>query len=519
VRRQEFVAVGLDREAARAVGLPVLRLDLARYVLVTRPRARTGKSDAEALRVRFARGEDADTVTVDVAVLGAGPAGLGAALRLARAGHDVVVLERDDRVGGLTASFDVAGMAVDHGSHRLHPSVPAPVLAELRDLLGDELQVRARRGRLRLAGRWVDFPLRAGQLARSLPPGFAVRAALDAAVATVTPARHRTFADHVTTGLGRTMGERFYFPYARKIWGVDPEHLSGEQARRRIRAASPARLAAKVLAPADAAARTFLYPAGGFGRIAEALAEAAVAAGATIRLASPVTELRRTGGGWSVTTSDGERVRSRRMWSTVPVTVLARLLGAGGLDLPGAPALGYRSMVLAYLVVPGGRYSPTDAHYLPSPATPVTRVSEPANYRDGPDPPDRTVLCAEIPCSPGDDVWSAPDEVVGAVVVDSLTGAGLPAPHVREVVTRRVRHAYPVYRVGFEEPWARLVDAVDAQPGLLTFGRQGLFAHDNTHHALAMAWAAADCLAPDGTFDEGGWRRARAAFGRHVVED
>ncbi|MGH7437159.1 MAG: FAD-dependent oxidoreductase, partial [Polyangiaceae bacterium] len=36
-----------------------------------------------------------------VAVVGSGPAGMAAAQQLARAGHDVVLFERDDRIGGL----------------------------------------------------------------------------------------------------------------------------------------------------------------------------------------------------------------------------------------------------------------------------------------------------------------------------------------------------------------------------------------------------------------------------------
>ena len=44
-----------------------------------------------------------------------------------------------------------------------------------------------------------------------------------------------------------------------------------------------------------------------------------------------------------------------------------------------AGELAFRAMLLVYLVLDGGRYSPFDAHYLPDPDTPVTRVSEPAN--------------------------------------------------------------------------------------------------------------------------------------------
>ena len=79
--------------------------------------------------------------------------------------------------------------------------------------------------------------------------------------------------------------------------------------------------------------------------------------------------------------------------------------------------------------------------------------------------------------------------------------------------------AYPVYRVGFEndlagvDNWARMLRRV------VTFGRQGLFAHDNTHHALIMAYDAVDALRDDGRFDRYAWTAARQRFDRHVVED
>ena len=54
---------------------------------------------------------------------------------------------------------------------------------------------------------------------------------------------------------------------------------------------------------------------------------------------------------------------------------------------------------------------------------------------------------------------------------------------------------------------------------MTTFGRLGLFAHDNTHHALAEAWDAVDALRADGTRDRQAWTAARRRFAGHVVED
>ena len=455
---------------------------------------------------------------VDLVVLGAGPAGLAAAWRAAQRGLSVAVVERASGPGGLAASFEVGGLRVDHGSHRLHPTTDPAILAALQSLLGADLQLRRRNGRIRLQDRWIAFPLRTGDLLRRLPPGFAAAAARDAVTAPLRRPRADTFAEVVRAGLGPTMWERFYEPYAHKIWGVDPALLDGEQARRRVGANTPGKLLRKLLG--QSGPPLFWYPRRGFGQIPEALAEAAAGAGATIHHGHAVTGVRLDSTGVAVQT-EGGTLRAANVWSTIPLPVLVRLAHPAPPPAvaAAASALRLRALVLVYLVVDREQWTPFDAHYLPQRDTPVTRVSEPRNYRDGDDPPGRTVLCAEIPCGGGDEIWRSADSDLGALVTGHLASLGLPPVTPVEVAVRRVPGAYPIYTAGYAANFATVDAWADQQPRLLTFGRQGLFAHDNTHHAMAMAWAAAGALEPDGGVDAVAWSGARERFRSHVVED
>ncbi|MBW3562888.1 MAG: FAD-dependent oxidoreductase [Actinobacteria bacterium] len=457
-----------------------------------------------------------------VAVLGAGPAGLGAAYRLAGAGQHAVVLERADRVGGAAGSFEIAGIRVDHGSHRLHPATDAAILSELRQLLDGDLQRRHRNGRIRLAGRWIGFPLKPADLLRSAPPGFALRAARDAVLGPARQPADDTFAEVLRAALGPTICEHFYFPYARKLWGREPEELSGEQARRRVSADSPAKIVGRILRGARRDCDLFWYPKRGFGQLWEELGQAAVSRGAEVRLGAEVTRLGLHSDGVEVEAADGTTVEATMAWSTLPVTVLARLADppAPAEVLAAAHRLAFRSMLLVYLVLDTDRYSPYDAHYLPGLETPVSRISEPTNYRDSDeDPAGRTVLCAEIPCDREDELWSASDEELADVVRSTLRGMGLSDPIPSAVEVRRLPRAYPIYDVGYEDAFETIDAWVSDLPQVLTFGRQGLFVHDNSHHALSMAWAAAEGLRDDGTFDREWWAGARERFRTHVVED
>jgi protoporphyrinogen oxidase len=394
-------------------------------------------------------------------------------------------------------------------------------MAELRGLLGDDLQTRPRNGRIRLAGRWIGFPLRIGDLVRHLPPSFAAGAAVDALTAPVRRPRRDTFDEVVRAGLGPTMWRRFYEPYARKIWGVDPASLAGEQARRRVGADTPAKILRRVMTGQKRGPATFFYPRRGFGQIAEGLAAAATAVGVDVRCGATVEKLQPGDDESVVRTSDGQSVSARQIWSTLPLPLLAQLTDPGPPDdvLRATTALRFRSMVLVYLVLDMDQWTPYDAHYLPEPSTPVTRISEPKNYRAGDDPAGRTVLCAEIPCDLGDGVWEASESELGRLVADGIAAQQLPVVQPVDVAVRRLSHAYPIYATGYDESFRRLDAWVASLPGVLTLGRQGLFAHDNTHHALAMASAAADAWQPEGGFDGTAWAAARERFTHHVVED
>jgi protoporphyrinogen oxidase len=429
-------------------------------------------------------------------------------------------------VGGNAGSFLHDGVWLDFGSHRLHSACDPEILADIQRLLGDDLRNRDRHGRIRLRGRWIHFPIRATDLMLHLDPRFAAGMAFDTVRKLVRPKRPEgeSFASVLAANLGPTMCEQFYFPYARKLWGRDPSELSGIQARKRVSAGSIGKLLKRLVRPPGAG--KFWYPREGYGQITRAYAQAAREAGAELALGWAVEGLTRSAEGpaWRVALARGSEHRmleADHVWSTIPVTRVLEMIR------PQAPAeivaaagkIAYRAMILVYLRIDVPQFTTTDAHYFPEENVSVTRVSEPKNYFGVTEPSTHTWLCAELPCSVDDRLWRMTDQELGQLFADDLGRAGIPLPKPASAVfTRRLRQAYPIYNLGYERDLGRMEAWLGELPGFLSYGRQGLFAHDNTHHALYMAYAAVECLAGP-RFDWDKWRSYREIFATHVVED
>lgn len=448
---------------------------------------------------------------MDVVVVGGGPCGLTAALGAARRGHQVALFEASGDVGGMAASFEVAGQRVDHGSHRLHPSAAPGVRALLDELLGADLQVRRRNGRLHLAGRWVAFPLRAGDLLRTVPPGVGGRIVADLITAPLRRRRDDSYAEFVRAGLGPTVLARFHGPMAEKLWGRPATELSSALARRRIAVRDGIGLLRRITRGSRPAGRTFLYPRLGYGEIVDRLAVAARAAGATIETRAGVQRVE-PGRPARITFADGRNIDAGTVLWTAPLDALATVVG----DAP-APSLRHRGLALVYLTLEEDRYSDVDAYYVPDSDVAFARLSEPKNYRSGPDPIGRTVLCAEVPVTVGDATWSASNEALGATVLDGMARIGLRQPALSGITVRRLPRVYPLLGVDDNERESSLAWA-DGLPGVAVVGRQGRHVADNLHHVMDMALTAVDCLGGDG-WDERRWAQACARFDDFVVDD
>jgi protoporphyrinogen oxidase len=429
----------------------------------------------------------------DFVILGGGMAGLTFALEASRRGRRVVLLESEDQVGGLARTLRFGDFRFDIGGHRFHSRWPEITQWVLDVLDGDVAEV-PRRSRIRLDGRFVDYPLRFPNALAAFNPWQVTRILASYFWATLMRLRRRpdvSFEDWIVRRFGRSLYDIYFKPYTEKVWGFPCAELSADWAAQRIRLPSLRAAVVGSMLRRESASSTlvsqFLYPPLGIGILPERLAEKARQTGlATIHLGGRVTRVEPDGGagGWRVIFrgAAGEAaVTGAKLVSTIP---LEELLGM--LPVPEAEAgvlaagLPYRSLACVFLAADGPRISDDTWTYFPDRHLVFGRTHEPGNWSRGMVPQGKTSLCVEIFCSQGDEVWRRPDQdVIEPVLADLDRLRFLPRGRVRDAWLLRVSHAYPVYRVGYAEHRSRVRSALSRWPTLHLLGRTGTFRYLN----------------------------------------
>ncbi|MBI4546291.1 MAG: FAD-dependent oxidoreductase [Gemmatimonadetes bacterium] len=428
---------------------------------------------------------------VRLSILGGGPAGLAVGFYARERGLSFQILEAADRVGGNCITVAHGEFLFDSGAHRFHDK-DAVSTADVKRLLGEELQEVDSPSRIFHRGRWVDFPLAPLNLLVALGPAAFLRALASLARARMRAGRpDADFESVAVHTYGRYLAERLLLNYSEKLWGVPCRRLSPRLAGSRLGGLSFRSLLVEAVLGAKARTKhlegsRFYYPTRGYGRISERLAE--VCGTERIRLGARITRVLHDGRRIEALEVNGaEHHGVDQVVSTLPLNLLLRLMDPAppAATLAVADSLRFRSLVVValFLAVPSVTESATV--YFPDPELPMTRVSEPRNRSPQMSPAGRTSLITEVPCQFQDATWRATDAQIVTRICEALAIVGWARyEQVLDARVLRIPFAYPILELGFEERVASLQEYLASFENLRISGRNGQFQYAWMHDAL-----------------------------------
>ena len=240
-----------------------------------------------------------------ISVVGAGLAGLTAALRLTQAGYRVRVFERYPRPGGLARVFEVGGERLEAFYHHLFTTDAAYVdMAGELGLAGEIEWLPSRMG-IWTQGRLWEFGT-PQSLLRFRPLTFLDKLRFIAWTLILQRSRDAAPYEHVTASewIRSHQGDRVWDA----VWGPLFHQKFAEYADQ----VAMVWLWRKLYLRGRSRSRTGLgerlgYMRGSFARFTEALAARIEAGGGEISLADPVRRIEKAGSGFEIVTRRGER--------------------------------------------------------------------------------------------------------------------------------------------------------------------------------------------------------------------
>ncbi|MFT4298619.1 MAG: protoporphyrinogen oxidase [Aeromicrobium sp.] len=443
-----------------------------------------------------------------VAVVGAGIAGLSAAWELRRAGHEVIVLDGAERVGGKLLTGEVGGVRVDLGAESILARRPEAVGLIEAVGLADRLVHPATTA----AAVWTKGAL------RPLPPtvlGIPADTRALAASGIVervetrsvpVPQEDVSVADFVAERAGREVVDRLVEPLLGGVYAGHADALSLRAAAPQIAALGEDPVSAAVAArsvPAEDSP-VFAGIAGGVGTLPEALAAALTApevrgagdeprrdvppavirTGCTVRLVEPHDE------GWRLlagAVGSVEAIEADAVVLATPAPASARLLAEAAPEAAFAlAAVSYTSVALTTLVfeealeLPGSGFlvPPVDSRFVKAATFSSSKWSWVGESG-------HTVLRASVGRAGDQAALQVGDAEIVARVLADLTEAVGPLPQPAEAHVQRWGGALPQYEVGHLDRVATVRRSVAGVPGLEVCGA----AYDGVGIAAVVASA------------------------------
>lgn len=441
-----------------------------------------------------------------IVVVGAGPAGLTAAYELSKQGIAAVVLEKADKVGGISRTEVYRGYRFDIGGHRFFTKVDA-VQKFWKEVLGDEFIKVPRLSRIYYRGKFYDYPLSLFNTLMNLgiwQSLLILLSYLEAKLkAKLRPEYEpESFEEWVIDRFGERLYRIFFKTYTEKVWGIPCDKIRADWAAQRIQGMSLKRAVLNALLGSQTSKsliKEFDYPILGPGMMWERCQEILDRQGSPVHLNTQVIKVERQGNRITrvIAQRDDEilEFKGDHFISSLPVTLLLRKMDPPppAPVLKAANGLKYRDFLIVSLIIDQDNLFPDNWIYIHSPEFKVGRIQNFKNWSPAMVPDaGKTCLGMEYFCSQGDRIWAMDDagliklasrEVIDLKLVDKLES-------IQDGTVIRQHKAYPVYDGEYRKHLQVIQEYIETFTNLQTVGRNGMHRYNNQDHSMLTAMLA-----------------------------
>lgn len=446
-----------------------------------------------------------------IAVLGAGPAGLCAAWKLLQQDLDVDVIEKKDRVGGLSASISWNNYTLDYGPHDFHlqKGQPQPLVRTIYDY---ELEIIERKTKMLLEDKTYTYPFKIFELLGGLNPKISLNILLSYIVTmlrnNILPQTSDSFEAWGVNQFGRVLYDICFGNYTTKVWGVSPAQLSPSLGKQKILNKLSLVNFIKTMLGINknfeqyTHYHEFVYPLRGSGHFFNEIARNIKKLGGNICLNATVNKVvLRDNLVQSVCWERGG-VKYERQYSgvisTMPLSVLINSVNPVPLSniIKSVDKLRYRALILIYLLINKEFALEAQMVYLLDKRFKCNRITEQKQYSRITIPDNKTVLTFERCCNNGDELWSMKDEELYKMVLEEAEYLNeyFTPDQIDDYLVVRLEDAYPVFSLNYEDCLSNILQYISRIKNMATTGRNGLFLNNDMHECMTLGIKAAQNL-------------------------
>jgi protoporphyrinogen oxidase len=446
-------------------------------------------------------------------VLGAGLAGLAFAKRVSENGFSVLLIEKEDTVGGISRTLCHNGFYLDFCAHRFHTN-NQKLLDEILALAGLQMKKQLKKSRIYMFGKYLKYPFQLQNLLRAMPIKQSVYCSIHFMLNLIARRFRkkdsiRNYKDWFIYFYGLGLYEVMCRPYTSKVWRTDPSEISVDWAEERFQGEKIIYLIKRVftklltlnfssydikdeeLIPDGG---EFYFPPRGIQALPDAFACASKQHQAVIVTSATITAISR--GEKTITYRQNGSPETKgyaNLISTIPINIFYEIQNKKDPHITSLiNNLIYMNIIFVFVFVDKEQISNDHWLYFPDKDIIFNRAVEFSNWSPEMCPPGKTSVCLDITCYDGSKIWNlSDDEIANRALSDTDRIGYLPRHNVTSHLVVRLEYAYPFYDLAYKRKLDAVVNFLETDDCYL-LGRTGIFRYNNADNSIEMGFELAN---------------------------